>query len=214
MPLAQAKDKLFGDLVVPSTRCVGAFGSYGSNANSLSMISSWVSFTPIYTNVPRTVTTLQFLVTNAATSTGTPLIQFAMYNCRSNQLAPSTQISNTLTTGIDPTTTGIKTTTFSTSWVLPKGLSFFGLNIRATSSNNTCSVRGYDGSGRHGSFIGNIGSGWDGTSPTTQFSQAGIPLIIIGENTALSSDYSSATIDYSNTGGDRTDIAYVGVFLK
>jgi hypothetical protein len=214
MPLAQAKDKIFGDLAVPSSRCVGPFGSYGSNANSLGMISSWVSFTPIYTNVPRTITTLQFIVTSGATSTGTPLIQFAMYNCRSNQLAPSTQIANTLTTGIDPTTTGVKTTTFSPTWVLPKGISFFGMNIRATVSNNTCSVRGYDGSGRHGSFIGNIGSGWDGTSPTTQFSQAGIPLIIAGENTALSSDYSSATIDFSNTGADRTDTAYVGVFLK
>jgi hypothetical protein len=214
MPLIQAKDKIFGDLAVPSSRHIGPFGPYGSNANGLNMISSYASFTPIYTNIPRTITTLQFIITNAATTTGTPLLQFAIYNCRQNQFAPSTRISNTSTTGIDPTTTGVKTTTFSTSWILPKGISLFGLNIRATSSNNTCSIRGYDGSGRHGSFIGNIGAGWDGTSPTNQFTQAGIPYIFIGENAALSSDYSSTAIEYSNTGADRTDTAYVGVFLK
>lgn len=214
MPLFQAKDKVFGDLTVPSTRCVGPISSYGSNANGLTLISSYASFTPIYTNTARTITTAQFIVTTLATATGTPSIQVAMYNCRPNQLAPSTRIANTLTTGIDPTTTGVKTITFSPTWVLPKGISFFGMNIKATVTNNTCAVRGFDGSGREGSFIGNIGAGWDGTNPTNQFSQAGIPYIFINENTDLSADYTSTSIEYSNTGGGRTDISYVGVFLK
>jgi len=214
MPLNQAKDKIFGDIAVPSDRCVAPLVAYGSSANALSLISSYASFTPIYTNVPKTITTLQFIVTGAATSTGTPTLQIAMYNCRTSQLAPSTQIANTLTTGIVATTTGVKTVTFSPTWVLPKGISFFALNTKATSSNNTCTVRGFDGTGRQGGFLGNIGAGFDGTNPTNQYSQAGVPYINIGENGSLSSDLSSATIEYSGTGADRTDTNYVGVFLK
>jgi len=214
MPLFQAKDKIFGDLTVPSARHVGPIGSYGSNANPLFLVSSYVSFTPIYTNTARTVTTLQFLVTTQATSTGSPLIQIAMYNCRPNQLAPSTRIENTLTTGIDPTTTGVKTITFSPTWVLPKGLSFFAMNIRASTSNNTCYVRGYDGNGREGSFIGNIGAGWPETNPTTEYNNAGVPYLFIGENASLSSDYTSTAIEYAGVGGGSTHASYVGVFLK
>lgn len=214
MPLAQAKDKLFGDLAVPSDRCIAPLVAYGSSSNGLFNVSSYASFTPIYTNVPRVITTLQFIVTTAATSTGTPSIQIAMYNCRPNTLAPSTRIENTLTTGIVATTTGVKTTTFSPTWVLPKGISFFGMNVRATSSNNTCNVRGFDGTGRQGAFLGNIGAGFDGTNPTNQYTQAGVPYVMIGENVSLSSDYSSATIEYSSTGADRADTNYVGVFLK
>jgi len=214
MAVYYARDKIFGNLAVPTARCVGPISSYGSNANNLTLISSYVSFTPIYTNTARTITTAQFIVTTQATATGTPSIQIAMYNCRLNQLAPSTQIANTLTTNIVATATGVKTITFSPTWVLPKGLSFFGMNIKATASNNTCQVRGLDGSGREGSFLGNIGAGWDGTNPTNQFSNAGIPYIFIGENTNLSSDYSSTSVDYSNIGGGRTDISYVGIFLK
>jgi hypothetical protein len=214
MPLSQSKDKIFGDLAVPSTRSVGAMAAYGSNANALNLISSFASFTPIYTNVPRIITTLKFEVTTGASATGSPLIQIAMYNCRINQLAPSTQIANTLTTGIDPTTTGVKTITFSPTWLLPKGLSFFACNIKATSSNNTCNIRGYDGTGRGNALLGNIGAGFDGTNPTTQYTIPGVPYISIGENTALAGDYSSATIAYSSVGADRPDTCYIGVFLK
>jgi len=214
MPLAQAKDKIFGDLAVPSDRYIAPLVAYGSSANALTLVSSYASFTPIYTNVPRTITTLQFIVTGAATSTGSPALQIAMYNCRPNQLAPSTRIENTLTTGIVATTTGVKTVTFSPTWVLPKGISFFALNIKATSSNNTCTVRGFDGTGRQGAFLGNIGAGFDGTNPTNQYSQAGVPYTNIGENGTLSSDFSSATIEFSGTGADRADTNYVGVFLK
>lgn len=214
MALYSARNKLFGDLAVPSNRCIGPMAAYGSNANPLGMISTYLSFTPIYTNVPRTITTLKFEVTTAATSTGTPLIQIAMYNCRSDQLAPSTQIANTLTTGIVPTTTGVKTITFSPTWVLPKGISFFAMNIKATADNNTCYVRGMDGSGRSGIFLGNIGAGWDGTNPTAQYTIAAPPYIFIGNNVALASDYSSTTMDYSTIGADRPDTNYVGVFLK
>lgn len=214
MPLSQAKDKIFGDLAVPSSRCVAPLVAYGSNANALTLISSYASFTPIYTNIPRTITTLQFIVTAAASATGSPSIQIAMYNCRPNQLAPSTRIENTLTTGIVATTTGVKTVTFSPTWVLPKGITFFSINAKATQSNNTCSIRGFDGTGREGAFLGNIGAGFDGTNPTNQFSQAGIPFIIIGENTDLSSDYSSTGINFSINGASRTDASYPGVFLK
>jgi hypothetical protein len=214
MPLAQAKDKIFGDLAVPSSRHIAPLVAYGSSANALGIISSYASFTPIYTNAPRTITTLQFIVTTAASATGTPSIQIAMYNCRPNQLAPSTRIENTLTTGIVATSTGVKTVTFSPTWILPKGITFFAINLRASSSNNTCNIRGFDGTGRQGALLGNIGAGFDGTNPTNQYSQAGVPYIVIGENTALSSDYSSATIEYSGTGADRADTNYVGVFLK
>lgn len=214
MPLFQAKDKVFGDLTVPSTRCVGPMAAYGSNANGLFLVSTYVSFTPIYTNTPKTITTLQFLVTTQATSTGSPLIQIAMYNCRPNQLAPSTRIANTLTTGIDPTTTGLKTITFSPTWVLPKGISFFGMNIKTTADNNTCYVRGWDGFGREGGLLGSIGAGFDGTTPTTQYNNAGIPYIFVGNNADLSADYSSTSIDYAGVGGANTSASYVGVFLK
>ena len=214
MPLFQAKDKLFGDLAVPSARSVGALAAYGSNANPLTLISSYASFTPIFTNTPRVVTTIKFEVTTASSSTGTPSIQIAMYNCRPNQLAPSTQIANTFTQGIVSTTTGVKTITFSPTWVLPKGISFFAMNIKATADNNTCNVRGFDGSGREGALLGSIGAGWDGSSPTSQYSISGIPYIPIGNNTNLSSDYSSTSIQYSNIGAARPDTSYVGVFLK
>jgi hypothetical protein len=214
MPLAQAKDKIFGDLAVPSGRHIAPLVAYGSSANAIGLISSYASFTPIYTNAPRTITTLQFIVTTASSSTGTPSIQIAMYNCRPNQLAPSTRIENTLTSGIVSTSTGVKTITFSPTWVLPKGITFFSINLRAASSNNTCNIRGFDGTGRQGALLGNIGAGFDGTNPTNSFSQAGVPYINIGENATLSSDFSSATIEFSGTGADRADTNYVGVFLK
>jgi len=214
MALFQAKDKLFGDLAVPSDRSVAPLVAYGASANACFLVSSYVSFTPIYTNVPRVITTLQFIVTTAASATGTPALQIAMYNCRPNRLAPSTRIENTLTTGIVATTTGVKTITFSPTWVLPKGISFFGMNLKATSSNNTCNIRGFDGTGRQGAFLGNIGAGFDGTNPTNQYSQAGVPFINHGENASLSSDYSSTVMDYSSIGADRADTNYVGVFLK
>jgi len=214
MPLTQAKDKIFGDLAVPAARSVGAMATYGSNANALGLISAYVSFTPIYTNTPRVVTTIKFEVTTASSSTGTPSIQIAMYNCRSNQLAPTTQIANTFTQGIVSTTTGVKTITFSPTWILPKGISFFAMNIKATADNNTCYARGFYGSGREGGLLGSIGAGWEGSSPTTQYSIAGIPYIFIGNNTDLSSDYTSTSIDYSNIGSSRTDCSYAGVFLK
>jgi len=214
MPLMQAKDKIFGDLAVPAARSVGAMATYGSNANPLALISTYVSFTPIYTNIPREVTTIKFEVTTASSSTGTPSIQIAMYNCRSNQLAPSTRIENTFTQGIVSTTTGVKTITFSPTWVLPKGISFFAMYIKATADNNTCYARGFDGSGREGGLLGSIGAGWDGSNPTTQYSIAGIPYIFIGNNTNLSTDYTSSNTEYSNTGSSRTDCSYAGVFLK
>jgi len=214
MPIYYARDKIFGNLAVPSSRCVGPMAAYGSNATGLFLVSSYVSFTPIYTNTARTITTLEFLVSTAATATGTPLIQTAIYNCKPNQLAPGTQIANTLTTGIDPTTTGVKTITFSPTWTLPKGISFFAMNIKATASNNTCYVRGYDGSGREGGLLGNIGAGWPGTNPTNQYNNAGVPYIFIGENANLSSDYTATTTEYAGVGGSATHAAYVGVFLK
>jgi len=215
MPLFQAEDKIFGNLAVPSDRCVAPLVGYGSNgANALMINSSYASFTPIYTNVPKVITTLQFIVTTAASATGTPSIQIAMYNCRPNQLAPSTRIENTFTTGIVATTTGVKTVTFSPTWVLPKGITFFSIHVKATSSNNTCNMRGFDGVGREGALLGSIGAGFDGTNPTNQFAQAGVPYIIIGENTDLSSDYSSTSITYNVTGTNRVDTSYAGVFLK
>lgn len=214
MPLVTAKDKIFGDLAVPQTRSLGPLFAYGALGNALTLNSSYVSFTPIYTNTPKVITTIQFIVVTAATSTGSPLIQIAMYRCRPNQLAPSTQIENTLTQGIIPTTTGVKTTTFSPTFILPKGLSFFGMNIKATTDNNTCTVRGLDGTGREGGLLGSIGAGFDGTNPTNNFSHAGVPYILIGNNVNLSSDYSSTTTDYNISGSNGTDRAYVGVFLK
>ena len=214
MPLTPAKDKLFGDLAVPSTRCVGPMAAYGSNANALTLISTYASFTPVYTNTARTVTTLQFIVTTLATATGTPAIRIAVYNCRPRQLAPSTQIANTLTSGIVATTTGVKTITFSPTWTLPKGLSFVSMNLKATADNNTCAVRGFDGFGREGGLLGSIGAGWDGTNPTNQYSISGVPYIFIGNNATLAADYTSSTTEYSNIGSGRPDTSYAGLFLK
>jgi hypothetical protein len=214
MPVYYARDKMFGNLTVPSARCVGPMAAYGSNANPLTLISTYVSFTPVYTNTARTVTTLQFIVTTLATATGTPSIQIAAYNCRPNQLAPSTQIVNTLVSGIDATTTGVKTITFSPNWTLPKGVSFVAMNLKATADNNTCAVRGLDGSGREGGLLGSIGAGWDGTNPTNQYSISGIPYIFVGNNATLAADYTSSTTDYTTIGNARTDCSYAGVFLK
>jgi len=214
MAVYYARDKIFGNLAVPSARSVGPMAAYGSNANPLTLISTYVSFTPIYTNTARTVTTLQFIVTTLATATGTPSIQIAAYNCRPNQLAPSTRIANTLVSGIDATTTGVKTITFSPTWTLPKGISFVAMNLKATADNNTCAVRGFDGSGREGGLLGSIGAGWDGTNPTNQYSISGIPYIFVGNNATLAADYTSSTTDYAIIGSGRTDTSYAGVFLK
>ena len=214
MALFQAKDKLFGDLAVPSTRCVAPMAAYGSCGSTLTLNSSYVSLTPIYTNTPKIITTALFNITTLATSTGSPLIQIAFYNCMPNQLAPSTRIDNTFTQGIIPTTTGVKTVTFSPTWILPKGITFFAMNIKASSSNNTCGVRGYDGTGREGGLLGSIGAGFDGTSPTNNFAQAGVPYIFIGENVNLASQYTSADVTYNITGSGTTDRSYVGIFLK
>jgi len=199
---------LFNKLQVPSDRYIGPLVAYGGAGSTRTLVSFYVYFVPVYSNANRSISEIVFEVTTASGATGTPTMEIALYNCSSTTGLPTTQITNSLKTGISPTSTGVKTSTFSPSFTMPSGVSFVGIKVKATSANNATGVRSMDGNGRETAFFSSIANGWP-TNPTTTYYGSAVPYFQAGDNVGLASDYTSASFTYAVFGEN-----FVAVFLK
>jgi hypothetical protein len=199
---------LFNKLQVPSDRFIGPLVAYGGAGSTRAVGSFTVLFTPIYSNGSRSISQVVFQVTTASGATGSPTMELAMYNSGSSGF-PTTRISDSLKTGIDPTTTGVKTLSYSPSFTIPAGISWCGIKVKTDgATNNNTRVRSMDGTGREAAFLASIGFGWP-NNPTTNNYASSTPISGVGEATALASDYTSASFQYETFGAE-----YIAVFLK
>jgi hypothetical protein len=199
---------LFNKLQVPSNRYIGPLVAYGVAGGTRTLNSFYVYFVPVYSNGNRSISEIVFEVTTASGATGTPTMEIALYNCSSTSGLPTTQITNSLKTGISPTTTGVKTSTYSPAFTMPSGVSFVGIKVKPTVSNNATAVRSMEGNGRESAFFSAIANGFP-ANPTSSFYAASVPYIIAGDNVGLASDYTSTSFDYDVYGTN-----FVAVFLK
>lgn len=199
---------LFNKLQVPSDRYIGPLVAYGGAGSTRTLNSFYVYFIPVYSNGNRSISEIVFQVTTASGATGTPTIEVALYNCSSTSGLPTTRVTDSLKTGIDPTTTGVKTSTFSPAFTMPAGISFVGIKVKPTVSNNATGVRAMDGTGRESAFFSAIANGWP-ASPTSSSYAATVPYFLAGDNVGLAADYTSSSFSYANFGE-----SFVAVFLK
>jgi len=199
---------LFNKLQVPSNRYIGPLVAYGGAGSTRTLNSFYVYFVPVYSNGNRSISEIVFEVTTASGATGTPTMEIALYNCSSTSGLPTTQVANSLKTGISPTSTGVKTSTYSPAFTMPAGISFVGIKVKPTVSNNATGVRAMDGTGRESAFFSAIANGWP-TNPTSSSYAATVPFFIAGDNVGLASDYTSSSFSYANFGE-----SFVAVFLK
>jgi len=199
---------LFNKLQVPSDRYIGPLVAYGGAGSTRTLVSFYVYFVPVYSNGNRSISEIVFQVTTASGATGTPTMEVALYNCSTTTGLPTTRITDSLKTAIDPTSTGVKTSTFSPSFTMPSGVSFVGIKVKATSANNATGVRSMDGTGRESAFFSSIANGWP-TNPTTSNYASTVPYAAAGDNVGLASDYTSASFAYAVFGEP-----FVAVFLK
>jgi len=199
---------LFNKLQVPSNRYIGPLVAYGGAGSTRTIGSFNVFFTPIYSNGSRSISEVVFQVTTASGATGSPTIELAMYNSGSSGF-PTTRISDSLKTGIDPTATGVKTLSYSPSFTIPAGISWCGIKVKTDgATNNNTKVRSMDGTGRESAFLASVGFGWP-NNPTTSNYAASTPYASAGEATALASDYTFGSFAYETFGAE-----FVAVFLK
>ena len=199
---------LFNKLQVPSDRYIGPLVAYGGAGSTRTLNSFYVYFVPVYSNANRSISEIVFQITTASGATGTPTMEVALYNCSSTSGLPTTRIADSLKTGIDPTTTGVKTSTFSPAFTMPAGISFVGIKVKPTVSNNATGVRAMDGTGRESAFFSAIANGWP-ANPTSSSYAATVPFFIAGDNVGLAADYTSSSFSYQNFGE-----SFVAVFLK
>jgi len=199
---------LFNKLQVPSDRYIGPLVAYGGAGSTRTLNSFYVYFIPVYSNGNRSISEIVFQVTTASGATGTPTMEVALYNCSSASGLPTTRVTDSLKTGIDPTTTGVKTLTFSPAFTMPAGISFVGIKVKPTVSNNATGVRAMDGTGRESAFFSAIANGWP-TNPTSASYAATVPYFIAGDNVGLAADYTSSSFSYQNFGE-----SFIAVFLK
>jgi hypothetical protein len=199
---------LFNKLQVPSNRYIGPLVAYGGAGSTKNLNSFYVYFVPVYSNGNRSISEIVFAVTTASGATGTPTIEVALYNCSTTTGSPTTRITDSLKTGIDPTTTGVKTSTFSPAFIMPAGISFVGIKVKPTVSNNATFVRAMEGTGRENAFFSSIANGWP-ANPTTSNYASSVPFFQAGDNVGLASDYTSSSFSY-----DVFGVGFPAIFLK
>jgi hypothetical protein len=190
----------FTNTSVPSDRYIGPFIAYGRCDQTSDLYNYYNNLVTYFISSPRTITTAKFEVVTGMTNTGTPLIQLAFYypTIVSGRVKLGAQIPNSLATGIDATTTGVKTISYGTSWQAPSGI-FFAL-IKATGStlNNSGTLRSFNQLVGGSNYIfSQFMGGFDSSNPTGLYGVAGVPIPdSFGNTQQLLSDYSATAVYY------------------
>jgi hypothetical protein len=190
----------FTNTSVPSDRYIGPFMAHGRCDATNGMNTFYSGFATYFLNSPKTISTAKFEVVSAMTSTGTPLVQLAFYYPANvnGQVKVGVQIPNSLATGIDPTTTGVKTVSYGTSWQAPSGIFFALIKATASQANSSGTIRSFNiNSGQNDYIFSQFMGGFSSATPTTQFSTPAFPFpSSYGNSQNLLSDYTNTSVDY------------------
>jgi len=197
----------FTNTSVPSDRFIGPFIGYGRCDQTNGLHAFYCGFATYFLNSPKTISTAKFEVVSAMTSTDTPRIQLAFYYPANvnGQVRVGVQIPNSLATGIDPTTTGVKTVSYGTSWQAPSGI-FFALIKAVTltsTGNSTGTLRSFNNNSGASDYISTqFMGGFSSSTPTGIYNTPSFPRpsSSFGNTQTLLSDYSSTSVDYYENG--------------
>jgi len=187
---------------IPSDRYIGPFQATGSAEYTVSLYNYYTSMAVYYLPNSRSITESKIQVITGMTNTNSPQIQYGAYNLivSSNVIRIGARIANSYVTGIDATTTGVKTTTHSPSWTAPRGLFCILLKSKSSTLNNSGTLRSFANNGRETYLAAQFLGGFNDSSPTTQFSMPQFPFPeYFGNNVDLKSDYSTTNIYYEPT---------------
>ena len=191
----------FTNTSVPSDRYIGPFMAYGRCDATNGLYNYYTGFATYFLNSPKTISTAKFEVVTAMTNTGTPVIQLAFYYPANvnGQVRVGAQIPNSLATGIDAATTGVKTVSYGTSWQAPSGIFFALIKSTGSTLNNSGTLRSFNAnSGQNDYIFSQFMGGFSSATPTVQFSTPAFPVpSLYGHTQNLLSDYTNTSVDYS-----------------
>ena len=175
--------------------------AYGRCDATNNLNAFYNGFATYFLNSPKTITTAKFEVVSAMTSTGTPLVQLAFYYPANvnGQVRVGVQIPNSLATGIDPTTTGVKTVSYGTSWQAPSGIFFALIKATASATNLSGTIRSFNAqSGTNDYIFSQFMGGFSSATPTAQFGTPAFPYpSSYGNSQNLLTDYTNTSVDYN-----------------
>jgi hypothetical protein len=207
----------FTNTSVPSDRYIGPFMAHGRCDRTNNLNTFYNGFATYFLNSPKTISGAKFEVVSAMTSTGTPLIQLAFYYPANvnGQVRVGVQIPNSLATGIDPTTTGVKTISYATSWQAPSGIFFALIKATASVANTGGTIRSFNiDSGTNDYIFSQFMGGFSSATPTTQYGTPAFPLpSSYGNSQNLLSDYTNTSVDYSASIGSNGPASQSGIFI-
>jgi hypothetical protein len=190
----------FTNTSVPSDRFIGPFMAHGRCDATASLYNYYTNYGVYFLNSPKTISTAKFEVVTAMTNTGTPVIQVAFYYPASvsGQVRVGVQIPNSLSTGIDAATTGVKTVSYGTSWQAPRGIFFAAIKATGSSLNNSGTLRSFGiGSGTNDYIWSQFMGGFSSATPTAQYGTPSFPIpSSYGNTTNLLADFTSTSVDY------------------
>jgi hypothetical protein len=207
----------FTNTSVPSDRYVGPFSAYGRCDQTNGLYNYYIGYATYFINSPKTISTAKFEVVTAMTNTGTPVIQLAFYYPANvnGQVRVGVQIPNSLATGIDAATTGVKTVSYGTSWQAPSGI-FFAL-IKATGStlNNSGTIRSFNNNSGSNDYISQqFMGGFSSATPTAIYGNPSFPVpSSYGATQNLLTDYTSTSVDYSAYNGSNNPAGQSAIFI-
>jgi hypothetical protein len=175
--------------------------AYGRCDATNNLYNYYTGFATYFLNSPKTISTAKFEVVTAMTNTGTPVIQLAFYYPANvnGQVRVGAQIPNSLATGIDAATTGVKTVSYGTSWQAPSGIFFALIKSTGSTLNNSGTLRSFNAnSGQNDYIFSQFMGGFSSATPTAQYSTPAFPVpSLYGHTQNLLSDYTNTSVDYS-----------------
>jgi len=192
----------FTNTSVPSDRFIGPFVAHGRCDGTNGLYNFYAGWATYFLNSPKTISTAKFEVITAMTNTGTPVIELAFYYPANvnGQVRVGVQIPNSLATGIDAATTGVKTVTYGTSWQAPSGIFFAIIKATGSTLNNSGTIRSFNiQSGQNDYIFSQFMGGFPSATPTAQFGTPAFPIpLISGHTVSLLTDYTNTSVDYPN----------------
>jgi hypothetical protein len=190
----------FTNTSVPSNRYIGPFIAHGRCDRTNSLYNYYTNYATYFLNSPKTITTAKFEIITAMTNTGTPVIQVAFYYPAivNGQVRLGVQIPNSLATGIDATTTGVKTVSYGTSWQAPRGIFFMALKATGSTLNNSGTIRSFSiDSGTNDYIFSQFMGGFPSETPTALYGTPAFPQPdSVGNTQDLLTDFTNTSVFY------------------
>jgi hypothetical protein len=204
MAIYKAGNKIFGNISVQSANLISPVIGYGRLDDLISMNAFYSYVLPFWTNVAKTIATVKYEVTTAAVQTNTPTLELAAYNSHPDYIQPTTQITNSYISALSTASTGVKSASFASSWILPVGLTLLVVKTYlATGSSSDFGIRSFNQNSQ--ALISQF-AGFK--SPIAQYSTAAYIQLTPGTATHLSTDLTSSAD--SRSGGS---VSAFGFFL-